>query len=458
MPESQKHSSLQIRWQSYRSFADTGWIDVRPVTILIGPNNSGKTSILHPLILMAQTMLSRYDIEHALVTRGDLIDVGSFRDFVHKHNIEDTVRFSVRFHVHNRKELDKNEPIGTYPPGAISIDICAGDRKSDIYLKGFRVYDVLNRLYVSMTRTKTGRYRLGGKPKLSNMLPEEKKTITKQIPTNFLFAPSSILYGLSQESDQDHSPELSFSEDFQEFLSVIGISHSMVTSFLHKQNYLGPLRDRPRRYYETLAEDPKNVGATGKFTAALIHTNQALRKKLDFWVHEFAFGDSVRAKSITDHLFSVEFHRGNEATNIADAGFGASQLLPLIVQALTGDKGSLSIAEQPEIHLNPRLQSRLADLFVEMANGGQRALVETHSEHLLLRLRRLVAEGKISADNVAVYFVEREDGKSTVRPVPIKENGHIDQRDWPSGFFQEPLEESIALATAQSRRRNPRQQ
>lgn len=76
-------------------------------------------------------------------------------------------------------------------------------------------------------------------------------------------------------------------------------------------------------------------------------------------------------------------------------GFGACQVFPLIVQAIVSDKESLTICEQPEIHLNPRAQTTLANLVVFMANNDKRVLVETHSEHLLLRLRTLLAEGSI---------------------------------------------------------------
>jgi predicted ATPase len=85
----------------------------------------------------------------------------------------------------------------------------------------------------------------------------------------------------------------------------------------------------------------------------------------------------------------------------------------------------LTIAEQPEIHLNPRLQYVLADLFVEMANSDHRVIVETHSEHLLFRLRRLVADGKIDHKRVAIYFVEKVNGVSGIRRVDLLGNGHV---------------------------------
>jgi predicted ATPase len=173
-------------------------------------------------------------------------------------------------------------------------------------------------------------------------------------------------------------------------------------------------------------------------------------KELNKWIKRFEFGEKLRIDKLSDGLFSLSFVGGKRSfdTNIAEAGFGASQVLPLIVQALTGVEEGLTIAEQPEIHLNPRLQSVLADLFVEMVHKDQRVIVETHSEHLLLRLRRLVADGTIDSEMVAIYFVEREGDVSSVKPIEIQKNGHIDQ--WPKGFFEDSLRETLALASAQS--------
>ncbi|MBW8723232.1 MAG: DUF3696 domain-containing protein, partial [Polaromonas sp.] len=112
---------------------------------------------------------------------------------------------------------------------------------------------------------------------------------------------------------------------------------------------------------------------------------------------------------------------------------------------------SITIAEQPEIHLNPRLQCILADLFVQMATSGHRIVVETHSEHLIVSLRKLIAEQKISPDQVGLYFVERTATASTIREIPISKNGNIEREAWPKGFFDEALREALALATAQAK-------
>jgi predicted ATPase len=197
---------------------------------------------------------------------------------------------------------------------------------------------------------------------------------------------------------------------------------------------------------------PASVGLRGEHTANLVLRNyQKIRTQLNHWIKRFEFGDRIKLKKISAGYFSLWFEGGRARTgiNIADAGFGASQILPLIVQAATAREASLTICEQPEIHLNPRLQYVLADLFAEMANNRRRVIVETHSEHLLLRLRHLIAQGRIDSERVALYFVEMSNGIASIREIPVEGNGHIPSEEWPKGFFEDSLRESFALATAQ---------
>ncbi len=178
-------------------------------------------------------------------------------------------------------------------------------------------------------------------------------------------------------------------------------------------SYIGPLRDRPKRYYNVSGDTPRTVGSRGENAANLFRRKQStLKPKLDEWVKRFEFGDAIVCKDVTDDLFALYFKRGRSLLNVADAGFGASQVLPLLIQGLAASDDSLTIAEQPEIHLNPKLQCVLADLLVAMANAKHRVLIETHSEHLLIRLRRLVAERAIDAADLGVYYVEQESGVS----------------------------------------------
>jgi predicted ATPase len=134
-------------------------------------------------------------------------------------------------------------------------------------------------------------------------------------------------------------------------------------------------------------------------------------------------------------------------------GFGLSQVLPLIVQGLYAAPGSWLVVEQPEIHLNPRLQARLGDLVVALNERSVGVILETHSDHLLLRLRRLLAQDEIEDDDFGLYFVDRDGNKSRVREVSVDQTGYIDPERWPVDFFDDSLRESLALALAQAGRR-----
>jgi predicted ATPase len=451
----------EIRWKNYRGFEDTDWLSIKPLTILIGPNNAGKTSVFSPLLLLNQTVHSPDGIT-PLLTRGPVVDAGHYKDIIHGQDTNKELFLGVRYHVHNLRANSK--PVGNYAPGAIGITLAQPAHTREVVLQKSELFDIFRRLYLSHTRTSEG-YVLSSDA-LGKLRKNEERAISKTPPLNFLFDPSDTLgayrrYGSTKavqtQSDQEETLPPKYSEAFSEYLRTISYALEDTRQRLATISYVGPLRARLKRYYDVSTERTPLVGSMGENTANLVRRHKAqMSKDLNKWVRAFEFGDRLVVKRLPESLFSLYFQRGNPPviTNIADAGFGASQVLPLIVQAIMAPKNTVTIAEQPEIHLNPKLQSLLADLFVKMATSDHRVIVETHSEHLLLRLRRLVAEGEIDHDDIALYFVEREDGVSTVRAITIDAYGNIPSDEWPKGFFEDSLKESLALATTQSKRRD----
>ena len=143
---------------------------------------------------------------------------------------------------------------------------------------------------------------------------------------------------------------------------------------------------------------------------------------------------------------------GHKDINVAGMGEGISQLLPIVAGTLMRHAGDCLLIEQPEIHLHPALQAELGDLFIHAVQSERRqVLIETHSEHLMLRVRRRIAEGKIKPEEVAILFVEKNRSESTVRRLDVNERGHFS--DWPKGFFDEAYQEAMALAHAASKKR-----
>jgi predicted ATPase len=113
-------------------------------------------------------------------------------------------------------------------------------------------------------------------------------------------------------------------------------------------------------------------------------------------------------------------------------GVGASQLLPILVACLSVERNSVVLVEQPELHLHPSVQSKLADFFL-FARRDVQFLVETHSEYLITRLRRRIAEERTEPHRVQVLYAERRGAATQVRPLALTAGGDFDE--WPDGFF-----------------------
>lgn len=177
-------------------------------------------------------------------------------------------------------------------------------------------------------------------------------------------------------------------------------------------------------------------------------------RQLNKWFNILGLNGKVtaeRSSRSNAELFSIYISSpgSGHKINIADSGFGFSQILPMLVAGVTSPQDSFIILEQPEIHLNPKIQTSLADVFVNMTKTGTNLIVETHSEHILLRLRTLIAKQEIKPSEVGLYFVERQGGVSFIREIPIEGDGQILVDAWPEDFFADSIRESLNLANSQ---------
>jgi predicted ATPase len=174
------------------------------------------------------------------------------------------------------------------------------------------------------------------------------------------------------------------------------------------------------------------------------------------WLKELGLIDTFNVEriSVDSNLFRVTVRStpSSAPVLITDVGFGVSQILPVLALCFFVPEGSTVILEQPEIHLHPRVQAGLADALIETALvRNVQIIVESHSEHLLMRLQRRVAEGRLSPDSLALYFVDHEGSKSTLTPLDIDLWGAI--QNWPEDFFGDALGEAASISISGTRRR-----
>ncbi len=214
-------------------------------------------------------------------------------------------------------------------------------------------------------------------------------------------------------------------------------------------SHLGPVRDDVPRVMEGGTVPP--LGFTGSGAVSRLGQNRNLLDQVSSWFKDHLDGWGISL----DHAggtFRCLLQRGEINVNLADVGHGIQQVLPVVVQQLSHltdtPTGIINLVEQPELHLHAAAHAPLGDLFLETAKQGKcQVIVETHSENLLLRVRRRIAEG-LDPSLVALYYViEHPAGHSTVKPINIQPDGSVDW--WPEGVFAEGYEELKALNRAQ---------
>ena len=215
--------------------------------------------------------------------------------------------------------------------------------------------------------------------------------------------------------------------------------------------YLGPLRQEPRPYFDFDDDSRPDVGPAGEHLSRVLqwHGTESvmvpglgqadLVDGLQHWLRELAVVEDVTVEARGRAGVSIEVRPTDldRRVDLTSVGVGVSQVLPVLVVCLLAELGDIVLLEQPELHLHPALQMRLADFLVACVESGRQIIVETHSEHLVNRLRRRVAEAENSdiGELVRIVFAERDDnGHTFFRPSDINPLGGLSE-DWPDGFL-----------------------
>lgn len=130
--------------------------------------------------------------------------------------------------------------------------------------------------------------------------------------------------------------------------------------------------------------------------------------------------------------------------NISDIGFGVSQVMPIIVQGLSMMKDELLLLEQPEIHLHPKMQMKMADFLIALADAERNLIVETHSDHIINRIVRRCLENPNLIDKISILFLSKSEDNST-KIEEIKIDTHLGIDEAPINFFDRYSSETDAI-------------
>ena len=375
----------KISFKNYKSFRDKQEIELKPITVLIGKNSSGKSAISKLPVLLSGSLNGEFDPPLKWENKGVRLGLSN-SDLVYNRQPETSI---LEFGVEGKNEQLK-VTIGIDPkdkPEILEWHFKGHQGDVDRKLKGAEV--------------------------------ESSKTIFR---------------GFKKE-------DITFND------------------LLLRCDYIGPIRRIPEANYMNSFESFISVGIDGANAYQIIIQDWSEKKilinQVSDWYRKNFEGWRVEVLELAAPQPTFQIVLSNKTINrinIVNVGQGMTQALPLIVRSYMQDKENVRIIiEEPETHLHPAAHGNLAERFVEsyLEDNNKNYLIETHSQNFVLRMRRLVADGRLNVEDLAIYYVDfnEDENVSTIKPIEVTQDGSVTW--WPEGIFSETLNETRAIRDAQ---------
>lgn len=459
-----------LRIEGFKPWRDTGPIRLAPITAFFGANSSGKTSLLQFILMLKQTAAS--------ADRTQVFELGGERSLVELGTYDDILFREGRY---RRRRLDPEESLDQLRwsiswtlPGPFRIADPEGSRRPLFEGADVRHDAEVRRLADGNLRVERMVYRFAGagfgmqqkgtgkKPQYDLVIEDSGSFQPKRTRGRAWDLPPPLkCYGFPDQA-RGYFQNTAFLSDLE----------LMFEEMLASVHYLGPLREYPARQYPWAGSEPADMGRRGEAAiAALLSARRrgpevsmgrgvrrrTLEEHVAYWLKQLGLIEYFHVEEIApgSNLYRVKVRKSVATAEVllTDVGFGVSQVLPVLVLAFYAPEGSIVILEQPELHLHPSVQAGIADVLIDAAERRDlQLIVESHSEHFLLRLQRRVAEGRLEASEAALYFCDRApDGASKLTELDLDLLGNI--RNWPRDFFGDSFGEREAAVRAALKRR-----
>ncbi|WP_193142267.1 DUF3696 domain-containing protein [Meridianimarinicoccus sp. MJW13] len=557
----------RIEIENFKGVGAKQVIELRPITLLFGPNSAGKSTILQALHYVRE-ILERKNPDPDQTIAGGLIDLGGFKKLIHNHDLSNSMTIKLVIDLsgdqgNERLPINNGNSLGDPEFESLRIRYIVGENTD---LKEYAVVqeigvslqvqwsDLINAPYVSVLIVEMDGENIAsiksppqaGQAQLTDFnfqhpLLQEYVDADDEVPEGlaegdplgtklgieiwelsrdmarsadlkgigeFRIASSSVI-GALPDITKPWALELRDPEPMKLELEgntprVRGLSLLLdelllgplriARDYLSEMTYIGPLRDIPPRAFRPQVSPDEGRWAQGLAAWDLLYSDKQgrLLSEVNAWLsgrdglgtsYEIAKSEylEIPVSSRIDQLFKrgiseddigelqEEFQKLGSRTEVvlrdvvkgidvapSDVGVGISQMIPVIVACLRDKDGILAI-EQPELHVHPAIQVGVGDLFIHAVVPGEQSfgsgktlLVETHSEHIMLRLLRRVREttegelpprkNALKPDDLSVIYVENSEKEVHFRRLRVDRDGDFSDR-WPDGFFEERAEE-----------------
>ncbi len=457
-----------VTLQNYRCFEDEQTARLAPLTLLVGENSTGKTSFLAMLRAL-------WDVGHGGTRpsfRRAPYDLGTFRDIAHNHGSRGApaLAFSAGFESASPARGKRARARQAVPSDDATLRVRVEFGKRDAEPYPVRTRFARGATWIELridegTRvhhfgTATGEWEYHFDDRQRRTLDSESFEVSLVSMRYHLATldtdppPASVTQALRHQPHGAPGPE--------DLSALLRLAES-VPFRERTHSYAGaPVRSSPQRIY-----DPPNIGADPEgayiplFLARLHEAARDEWQRLKQAIEGFGLAaglfDELDVKRLGDteggpfQLRVRKYARGRKGPrrNIADVGYGVSQVLPVVTELLRKDVPSLFLLQQPEVHLHPRAQAALGSLFCEVAAHRRSQLViETHSDHLLNRVRMDTRDKstKLSPDDVSILYFERADHGVCIHSLRLDTSGNVlNAPDSYGSFFMQETARSLGL-------------
>lgn len=509
-----------IRLRNVRSLADTGEINIRPITLFVGMNSSGKSTLLRSFPLIMQSIRTRSNAP--ILWYGDYVDFGSVEEVKSSFAGEENVHIEI-----DLGNVTLPGSRSSYYGGnrgvdvsRLVLDIELEDVEGKTRLKSFSLEVERDKVEVEIGSRGAISSILVNSHQYNNLFPSEKYRVrtTDFVPqitltglpvshavyrrksfdaveaeiVQFFKAKvhgrvldetittiaAKLFYEPRQAFPNQLRRPVSDAKSWQKFVEdITGVDSTAELDKLHRLyllsalpdilmhvervvsarfssvSYVGPSRATGERYYRMQELAVDQIDPQGKNLAMFLNSLSASQQTaFSSWLTA-AIGYGINIERQTGHIqLQLKEEHSEKSHNLADMGYGFSQVLPIMAQIWSRQFRRVAqgvspfvVMEQPELHLHPAYQAKIADVFAnaiardpatDAPLNGLKFIIETHSEAIVNRLGDLIFEGRIRAEDVAVYIFDKnseDDRKTVIKSSVFKEDGSLE--NWPVGFF-----------------------
>ncbi|AFS79535.1 hypothetical protein Curi_c25400 [Gottschalkia acidurici 9a] len=434
-----------IKVKNFKSFKKSGQIDIKKINILVGPNSSGKSSFIQGLLLLKNAIQCKME-DPTLGIDGESI---TYKALVYDNDVDNKIQYKIGFDESEQKtESIEVNILKDFLENIDESDIIKiAEKYREIKIKDMSfTLKIVDDITLSIDA-----FEVNTTDDINVKVSKDKENYTLKLNDNIIdnieaIYPCKFYFKIKKE--KLHELSNSSLENIILVYYILDKLEQNLNRLGEKFLYLESLRsDFHRIEYVSNERKTRTVGSRGQDTLlTLLDIDRKCdvdieikekKENINYWLDEFELGDNIEAREVDEDKYSIMIRNKHLGiyNNILDVGIGTAQLLPIIIESVNSQKESIVIIEEPETHIHPNAQAKLADLFVDCAKkDNKKFLIETHSIFLVTQLQILVASGKISPDDIGIYYFTQDQDGTKIMKMEIAENGQFEE-DWPSGFF-----------------------